>query len=392
MEAKVLSSLLYSRESYDRLQGYLSPDDFSDKGAEIFKQVQKFYETDPEAANVDIDILKSRMEREFPKHFDAFAQAIDSMEPGSSANIEEEYIALRKDRASTDLAHALLGRDEAEKQACLEEYNKWCEAEELESETTLHRSVSLAELAEQTKRENLIKVFPKALNDKLGGGVPPQTHILVYAPPEVGKSLMAITMACGFLASGKKVLYYGNEDPKSQMLFRFYTCLTGMDKLTLLSDMDKAQEIANNHGYENLCFVSSEGGTLSELEGLVKQEQPDVIIVDQIGNFQVKDKEGTQALEHIAKGVRRILKKYDIVGVSVHQGDANALNKVYLDLGDVYYSNIGVQAAMDVMIGLGADQQMLDTNQRMLNLTKNKISGDHSPLECRIDPKTSRLM
>lgn len=394
MENKVISALLHDRGSYDTLRSVISGDDFSDKGEILFEFIHEFYVNDPDAKSVDLDLLKDHLELNYPKNSDSLIRVIDRLEQVSAPNVVKEYIALRKDRCAHELAQALLGKDDRAVESRLEEFNIWKGKSDVEEEgdTEVYSNVRLNDLLQRRDASDLIPVYPKALNAMLGGGVPLESHLLIYAPPEVGKSLAAINMACGFITHGHKTLYFGNEDPPDQLLWRFHTCLLGQDKFNILKDLDAYQSKADNLGLNNLVFVSDPAGTITQLEALIQEHKPTCIVVDQIGNFHVKDKEGTQALEHIAKNVRRLAKKYKLVAVSVHQGDANSLGKVFLDLGDVYYSNIGVQAAMDVMIGVGASKEMLESGERMLNLTKNKITGLHEPVECVFNTKLSRIL
>lgn len=392
MERKVLSALLTSREAYDRLAPVISEEDFSEQGEILFRQIHEYYQHDPRAQNVDKDILNARLQREFPKHYERLSNAVNSLEQTSENNVVKEYIDLRAGKAANDAAQALLSKDSNKIQAAIEEYQRWSTASDIEEEQDENlQGIRLSDLASHESDDSKIKVFPAALNNIFDGGFPPETHILIYAPPEVGKSQLSINMACGFLTQGKRVLYIGNEDPSKNMLFRFYSCLTGMEKGDMLRDLEGAQEKADALGFNNLIFVSQEGGTITKLRDQVEKYKPDVVFVDQIGNFTAGEKEGTQALEHISRGVRGVAKKYKIVAVSVHQGDAKAQGKLYLDLGDVYYSNVGVQGAMDVMIGVGCTADMLEGPRRMLNITKNKLTGIHDPVEVSFLKNISRV-
>ena len=312
MERKILSSLLYSRDAFNTLEPYLSSEDLSDQGEVLYEQILKFYKADPDADKTDIDILSARIQREYPKHADRLISVLTSLEEVSEQNVIQEYIDLKIEDSGMKLANALFSKDQSQIQKALEEYNHWSTAIDLgeEEEDEVLQGASLADLSSKADESNKLRTYPNELNNVLDGGLPPESHVLIYAPPEVGKSLFSINMACGFLAQGKRVMYIGNEDPSANMLFRFYSCLSGMTRHEMLQDMDTAQEKADNLGYNNLTFISQEGGTITKLQDQVKKHKPDVVFVDQIGNFHVKDKEGAQALEHIARGIRGIAKKH----------------------------------------------------------------------------------
>jgi hypothetical protein len=79
------------------------------------------------------------------------------------------------------------------------------------------------------------------------------------------------------------------------------------------------------------------------------------------------------------------------VVVSVTQAGDSANNKEILDMGDVDFSNTGIPAQADVMIGMGVTPALDQQGVRMLSLPKNKIGGDHSNFLVRINPFLSRV-
>ena len=61
-------------------------------------------------------------------------------------------------------------------------------------------------------------------------------------------------------------------------------------------------------------------------------------------------------------------------------------------MGDVYFSNVAIQGAVDVMIGLGMNDEYDRANRRMISLAKNKLSGNHEPFPVIIQPELSRIL
>ena len=72
--------------------------------------------------------------------------------------------------------------------------------------------------------------------------------------------------------------------------------------------------------------------------------------------------------------------------LTVHQAGDSADGRRVLRMGDLEWSNTAIQAAIDVLIGYGADDDLDAKNQRMLSLPKNKRGGTHDriSLECRV--------
>ena len=73
------------------------------------------------------------------------------------------------------------------------------------------------------------------------------------------------------------------------------------------------------------------------------------------------------------------------------QGGDSAEGKAVLEIGDVYMSNTEVPGACDVLLGVGANKEMLTRNERTVSFCKNKVTGDHSPVHLSLIPAISRL-
>ncbi len=63
-----------------------------------------------------------------------------------------------------------------------------------------------------------------------------------------------------------------------------------------------------------------------------------------------------------------------------------------LDLGDVDYSNTGIPAQADVMIGLGATNRNVQRGEIVISLPKNKVSGKHEYFAVLVEPTLSQLI
>ena len=191
---------------------------------------------------------------------------------------------------------------------------------------------------------------------------------------------------------GLKVLYCGNEDPAMMMLKRFYTRLTGMNQEQMDADRPKAYQIAQDKGYGNLVFYEMKPGSLFDIKRAVERYEPDILVVDQMANMEtVGNFTKVEKNEHLALKIRSIAKKYDMVSIIVHQASDSGYGKLHLEKNDMYYSNVGVQGQMDVMIGIGMDDMYEQQDKRMLCLTKNKINSNHANIPVKIDPHLTKV-
>lgn len=398
MEKNILGALLADREAYKELQPHLEPEDFSEQGKVVLQHIKQFYDIDKEAPNVDKDIIIERIAREHPKHADSFSNVINALGGGSTKNLVYEYFELRKRTVGESLGAMLLsgGGKTGEIEELIDTYKRLSEgrgtgeADEFET----YVGLDIESIVDPLRPENLINVYPKNLNDALGGGVPRGTHILLYARPEGGKSAFVINMAAKFCMDGHKALYIGNEDPQSSMRMRFLNRFSGLDRHAVLQDPQAAIDLAYDKGSDNLIFTPMHPGSCTQVRALAERHEPDIIIVDQVRNLSIGKKQlgKVEQLEYVTKYMRDLNKELGTVGVSVTQAGDSASGKLLLDMNDVDFSNTGMAAHVDVMLGIGMNKEYESMGKRMVSLNKNKISGVHDPFSIAVIPTLSKVV
>ncbi len=104
-----------------------------------------------------------------------------------------------------------------------------------------------------------------------------------------------------------------------------------------------------------------------------------------------KSESKTGSLEVAAKSARRLAKRNRLLVVSVTQAADSATGRVVLGRGDVHNSNVGIPGQVDLMLGVGADEQMEQRGLRELTLVKNKISGCRDHFTVKVNPILSRV-
>jgi archaellum biogenesis ATPase FlaH len=391
--------MIKDRTAWEIIHHKLTDEDLTEQGQLIFAEIEDYYRADPEAKHVDPDMLTEAVcgSLKNDKHKDVFSTMIAEMacEAVSAANAVKLYLEQKREVVGSKLATALVGRDEKYIPDLLEEYTEWLDADGItdgdDQDIVLH-GVDLSQLVEDSfDDKSLIKVSPKALNDRLDGGVLRGHHLVVFARPEMGKTLLVCNMAAGFLQQDLRVLYVGNEEPIQDSYLRMVCRLTGRTKHEVIAGPREAEELARQKGASNLFMSSMSPGTLDQIERLAEKVEADVIIVDQLRNVKVRNDNFTQALEQAAKGLRQIGKRRNCVTISVTQAGDSAHGRAVLDMGDVDSSNTGIPAQADVLIGLGANPQDLDMGRRIISLPKNKRSGTHDNFPISVDLATSTI-
>lgn len=392
---KILSAAFFNRAAFEELSKYLEATDLDTISEILWKQLEEYYTADEDAASCDEDIILSRLTRLYPKKVEMFKAALAGLEPVSTTNLVREVVALKRASIGQKLATALIDENNSRALALIDEYMEY-QAEILPSEQEegdVYTGIPIERLGESFSEENLVKVYPHSLNTVLGGGVPPQTHIVIFAEPECGKSLFAINMAAGFCRDGHKTLYVENEDSVDATSLRFLCRMSGRTKMEVLEDLQGSLVAAKEKGEDNLVIASLSPGTIPEIEALIQKHQPTCIIVNQIRHLAFKNADGDVAqLTKAGKEMRRLIKKYNLVGVSIHQASDSATGKLVLERGDVYMSNTSLPGDADVLIGLGMNTQYDSLGRRMVSLPKNKITGDHAHFPVGIDKTQSRVI
>ncbi len=396
-ERKLLSSCIRSREAYDRVCEHLKKGDLTDQGDIILSSVREYYERDDECKEVDVDVLRSVVGRRVSstKHQDMFGNLITELAAleVSPKNVVHDFIAVRRDAAGAALASALASlRGPDTTRPLLDEYLKWDQATELEEDDDeILNSVSATALTSAIAEEGLIEVWPKSLNSRLDGGLLRGHHMLIFARPEMGKTMMVVNMLAGFCAQDLTVLYINNEEPMADIILRVQSRLTGFTKAEIMEDSDFTDQILEEMGYSNLWFKEATPGTPHQIQRWIDDVQPDVVVIDQIRNLNVNEDHFVQKLEKASAAARNLGKHNHCLMVSITQAGDSASGKAVLDMGDVDSSNTGIPATVDVMVGLGAssdDEAML---RRVISLPKNKRSGRHEFFPVRIEPQISSM-
>lgn len=394
VEQMLLCACIQDRGLYERISkefsGYFQ---LSPNGNVIFRLLSNYYNLDPSAHSVDSSILSDRLLRGVPS--DQIPQALEAINsldvktPVSVPNLVQELKSYKKNQLKQRLIGAI-DNDAADTVLVnlFDEFNRTDDADEDEvSEERLYHNVKASELVKRHfNDENLIKLWPKSLNDLCDGGARRGHHILVVARTEIGKTLFVQNMVAGFLHQGLKTLYVGNEDPAFDICMRMMCRLIKKPKQWVIDNVQEADELAAKAGYDNFVLADLAPGNFKSIGRLAQKEKPVCIVLDQLRNIDVDSESRTVALEKAATEARNLGKRQQALVVSVTQAGESAEGKAVLALTDVDGSKTGIQGQIDLMIMLGATPQMLNTGFRTANLPKNKLSGKHQTFSFRIDP------
>ena len=142
---------------------------------------------------------------------------------------------------------------------------------------------------------------------------------------------------------------------------------------------------------QNIRIKDSTNKDMRWVEAVVKNEKPDIVILDMGDKFATKNTDKSDIyLKDAAIHARNIAKQYKCCVVWMSQLSAVAEGKVFVDQSMMEGSKTGKAAEADLMILIsknpvveGAEEQ--DT-QRHLNIAKNKLKGGyHGVIHTELD-------
>lgn len=381
-----------SRAAYETVKAAGEAEVLPEELIGVWKAIERFYETDQQAAKADVEVVKAYASEGLanPKHLEHIRRQVDRVAEAdvSATNVAEMLRLVQKNKVQDALAHALASRQEHEKiEPLLEQYKTLSLPIEQDEDVDW-----AAVVTKRLDTSGRLKVLPKALSEFLGGGLMPGHNVTIFARPEAGKTALALTLATGFARGGHKVLYVINEDAVADLAVRSLCCITQRTTDDVRQHLDHTLQEGLKLGLGNLILRELSPGSIRELEALVKRHQPRVLIVDQIRNLRTSKTDNyTQGLDHNAQGIRALGKRYGLVTIGTTQAGDSGNNKAILDMGDIDSSNTGIPGAADVLIGLGVNDQLRQAGQRVVSISKNKVSGRHGYFTVSINEATSRV-
>jgi len=399
MEIKILAAAITSRVHWNTVSPHITDEDLTPEGILVWDVIADYYDRDEAATHVDMELLSQRVLRRVKdnaKHgelLDIYLTRIAS-EDSSAVNVVSEVLDYKKAILRTHLVDALTVNNEARSTELMDRLQALDFAYDLDlGVDDEYSGVDIDTLLEGTTNANLIRVAPPSLNRRLGGGALRGHHIIVAARPEVGKSLVVLHMAHGFVQQNLKVLHIGNEDPTVGLVLRFVSNLTGHTRAQMISNREETMRIARERNYDLATFIGLSPGSIPEIRSLIHKHTPDVLIVDQLRNLTAgKSENRTVQLETVARGIRDLARQYKLLAISVTQAADSATNKLRLDMGDIDSSNTGIPGACDAMVMVGMNEMYYNNGERQLTLAKNKLGGVHESWPIRVDITRSRIV
>jgi len=401
MIEKQIIKLLLGKKFYTRYKGQISRNVFQGSFGSLFDTVQKAHEKYD--ADIKIDEL--------------YALHTTMFNPALTRAAKEQFSELIEDIKQTqqpskeiadDIVKILVERDVAQKIAIeateifngrpadfntivsiIEKHKHGLPIEKIDAVTN-----DIGELIEKLNIVSKWQFNLTVLKNNISG-IGPGNLMIAFARPEVGKTAFWVSLCAapnGFAEQGAKIHAFINEEPAVRTQMRAISCFTGYNKEQIVDDIDKVHKDWIKIK-DNIKMIDTVDWSLDDIDSHCEKHKPDIIVIDQLDKVNVK---GTFArtdekLRAVYTGAREIAKRRDCVVIAISQASADAHNRDHISFDMMENSKTGKAAEADLIIGIGNRTSNDPTNNmRILNISKNKITGWHGDPSCIIDKYLSR--
>jgi len=217
--------------------------------------------------------------------------------------------------------------------------------------------------------------------------------LLVGARPNTGKTSFHASLIAGpdgWASQGAKCVVLCNEESYERVGARYLSAACNMT-------MDEVRENVSlaRKRYEpvrkNIRIKDSTNKDMQWVEALVKNEKPDILVLDMGDKFASKTSDKSDIyLKDAAIYARNIAKQYDCCVIWMSQLSAVAEGKVFVDQSMMEGSKTGKAAEADLMVLISKNPMVEGAEegdtQRHLNIAKNKLKGGyHGVIHCELD-------
>ena len=401
MIEKQIIKLLLGKKFYTQYKGQITRNVLQGNFGSLFDTIQKAH--DKYDADINIDELYSL-------HTTVYNPAITRAAKEQLSELIEDIKETQEPskEIADDIVKILSERDVAQRIAVeateifngkpadfnaitsmIEKYKTGLPSEKLDAVTN-----DISELIEKLNVVSKWQFNLTVLKNNIGG-IGPGNLMIAFARPEVGKTAFWVSLVSapyGFAEQGAKVHAFINEEPAVRTQMRAISCFTGYNREQISENTGEAQvEWAKIK--DNIKMIDTVDWTIDDIDSHCEKHKPDIIVIDQLDKINVK---GTFArtdekLRAIYTGAREIAKRRECVVIAISQASADAHNRDHISFDMMENSKTGKAAEADLIIGIGNRTSNDPTNNmRVLNISKNKITGWHGDPSCIIDKYLSR--
>ena len=258
----------------------------------------------------------------------------------------------------------------------------------------------LYELLKEMDYSNLFQFSAPSLLNQQVKGVGKGHFTVIFARPESGKTAFWINMVGGengfaYQEKVNNIAIFCNEEKPSRIVLRLIQSCSDMTK----SHIDEEPELANAEWEkikDKIHVYDCKDFTVESIDSYCEEYKPDVVIVDQLDKIELSENfdSGHEKLREIYKLTRDIASRRDVCMFGICQASSDAHDKNHISFNNMECSKTGKAAEADLIIGIGKkdDWEGEEDFTRTLCISKNKLTGWHGIIPCKIVPSKARYI
>ena len=402
MIEKELITLLLKKDFYEENKGRITKEMFTNGTGNLYETISKAHDDSDkdlsleEVSTLHTEVYNPALTRTSKENFLNLLEEIKEQELPNKKIASNILKAMHKRNVAQKIAVQATEIFNGKEEALSSIQNLLDSSNEVEKEEYDCVTSDIDNLLDALKDNTKWKFNLAPLRERVNG-VGEGNLLVVFARPESGKTAFWVNLLAGeegFLTQGAKVCALINEEPAIRTQMRLINAYTGMTFEEIQEDIPTAKEKWSQVS-TNIKILDTVDWTLDKVDSFVAKEQPDIVVIDQLdkvhmpGNFARTD----EKLRAIYTGAREIAKRRNCCIIAISQASADASGKLDITFDMMENSKTGKAAEADVIIGVGF-RNKLDTDQdlRSLAISKNKITGWHGMIACKIIPQLSRYV
>ena len=258
----------------------------------------------------------------------------------------------------------------------------------------------LDELLKEMDYSNLFTFnAPSQLNDCVKG-VGKGHFTIIFARPESGKTAFWINMVAGpngfaYQEKVNNIAVFCNEEKPTRNVFRLIQSCSDMTR----RHIDEEPTLANEEWKkirDKIHVYDCKDFTVESIDSYCEEYKPDIVVIDQLDKVELSGSfnSGHEKLREIYKLTRDISSRRDVCMFGICQASSDAHDKNHISFDTMEGSKTGKAAEADLIIGIGKkdDWEGEEDFTRTLCISKNKLTGWHGIIACKIVPSKSRYI
>jgi len=402
MIEKQLINLLLDKDFYEENKGRVSKTMFTNGTGTLYETITKAHANSDTSLSIDeiatlhTEVYNPALTRVARDNFSDLLEEVRNQKPNKKIavtileSLHKQAIAKQIAVKATEMYNNTNDTTFNDIQTLIDESNG-VNKEEYENVTD-----DIHLLIDALKDNTKWKFNLSELRDRVNG-IGDGNFLIVFARPESGKTAFWVNMVAGqggFASQGAKVCALINEEPAIRTQMRLVNAHTGMSFAEIKNNPTKAGESWASIK-DNMRILDTVDWSLDKIDSYVAKEKPNVLIIDQLDKVHVT---GTFArtdekLRAIYTGAREIAKRRSCALIGISQASADASGRLDLTFDMMENSKTGKAAEADVIIGVGFSNNLdVDQDLRSVAVSKNKITGYHGKITCKIIPELSRYI